>query len=113
MQRVQLLLANPAAALALSLICLAGSGSSKGAGPYVSPSGTPATTTLPRLGQTWSIATHNFYLVNRAIPSDRSAGGVEERFVDQILADHARGHRARGVSDGFVVEACALRAAFV
>jgi len=70
LQRVQLLLANPAAALALSLICLAGFGSSKGAGPYVAPSGTPATTTLPRLGQTWSIATHNFYLVNRAMPGD-------------------------------------------
>jgi hypothetical protein len=91
LRRAQLLLGKLAAALALSLICLAGSGCSKGAGPCVAPSGTPATTTLPRLEQTCSIATHNSYWVNRAVRGDLSASGVEERFVDQILDDHARG----------------------
>jgi hypothetical protein len=75
----------------IGLLALAGAGCSRGAGSCDAPSGSPAPSTLPRLDQTWSIATHNSYWVNRAVPGDLSASGVEERLVDQILADHARG----------------------
>ncbi len=46
---------------------------------------------MPRLDETWSIATHNSYWVNRDVPGDISASGVEERLADQLLVDHVRG----------------------
>jgi hypothetical protein len=50
----------------------------------------PPAADAPRLDQVWAIATHNSYWVNRGVPGDAFASGTEERFVDQVLVDHAR-----------------------
>ena len=42
------------------------------------------------LDQAWLIGTHNSYWVDRNVPLDFFASGVQENLIDQLLADHAR-----------------------
>ena len=42
------------------------------------------------LDAAWLVGTHNSYWVDRGVPNDLFAGGVQENLLDQLLADHAR-----------------------
>lgn len=53
----------------------------------------------PPFDRTWRITTHNSYWVHRSDQADLFASGVQQRLLDQLLFDHARGveidvHRA-------------------
>lgn len=68
----------------------------------------PKDTAFPRWEQTWAIATHNSYWVDRGTPNDAFASGVGERILDQLLGDGARSieidiHRDREHPGKFVV----------
>ena len=68
----------------------------------------PPESAWPRLEQTWSMATHNAYWVDRGAPSDLFASGTNERILDQVLGDGARSveldvHRDPDVPGGFRV----------
>src|SRR5215471_11917107 len=54
------------------------------------PSSAPPAVAFPRYDEVWQISTHNSYWVDLANPSDVFASGTQERFVDQLLFDHAR-----------------------
>src|SRR5690349_6335041 len=66
-----------------------GSSSGSGSGGNTCTPGDPPKSKGPRFDQVWQIATHNSYWVNHGV-SDPFASGVQERFADQMLVDHAR-----------------------
>jgi hypothetical protein len=51
----------------------------------------PGPPSSPAFDAAWRISTHNSYWVDRGTPGDAFASGVQERFADQLLYDHARG----------------------